>query len=129
MKKYAIYTPTRYQMEAVQKACEERGLSWFNLKPNWSANEERSAIGLTAGGNGSHLHNKIGWGSVKTYEKDYGFTIISPDEFFSNMDKYLEQPMMIGSYSVTDITADGFKVGCQLVTWKQYEEIGRRRPE
>ena len=35
----------------------------------------------------------------------------------------------IGRYEVSSINATGFHVGCQKVTWKEYDAIGKLRPK
>ena len=124
--KIAVHVPTQYQSEAVQKACFDRNRYWSNGSKDisYQANDtygQEACINIGIGGNSIMLASK------GFYVKE-GYTVISTDEFFANIGKYLFPTIRIEEYRITDITSKGFKVGCQFVSWEQYEAIGKLRP-
>ncbi len=118
--KVAVLTPNKYLWDAVQ--AHQRG----ELKKLWSdsgdchvAYKGQEAINISG--------ERITQGYQRFYTEE-GYELISVDEDFRRYGKDLE-PLKSGTYAVTAIDSTGFKVGCQAVTWVQYDEIGKRRPK
>ena len=66
---------------------------------------------------------------------DSGYTVLRLDKAedcktIEQILKDLEAPIvMVGEYLVSNVNKDGFSVGCQSVTWEEYDIIGKLRPK
>lgn len=56
------------------------------------------------------------------------YTAISIDDYLSLLEDE-NRLFNIGQFAVTAFDAKGFKVGCQQVTWEEYDKIGKSRPK
>ena len=118
--KIAVHVPNRYLWEAVEKNERERGVATI-LSPSscWMNYGKESCFGL----------GKSDTYSSRQYYCEYGYEIITVDEYFKRYGEKPEPPIKIGTYEVKNIDKEGFNVGCQRVSWETFDKIGAKRPK
>jgi hypothetical protein len=124
MEKIAVHVPNEHLSRAVQEHLFNTGKKWggfggstgkeYDDRPNKEYGD-KAAICL--------YYKNIVFTNIQ--QKSLDTEIISVDEYFKRYDK----PIKIGEHEVKNFTDKGFEVGCQKVSWAEYDEIGKRRPE
>ncbi len=113
-----VHTPNKWLFDAVQ----QHQFDYYDT--GWDCNKKK-LIPYDSVCNYINLNVENKKRSLKkgsSYDKEY-YIVLTADEYFANHEKYCNHKLMVGEREVHDMNKDGFIVGCEDVTWGEFNAI------